>query len=78
GTYEIDLATKKVTTCGNFNAIVGIEGEVSNEQLLSKLHPEDLPAREKAHQDAFLTGRICYESRILNQVGSARWAKING
>ena len=78
GTYEIDLATKKVTACGNFNAILGIQGEISNEELLAKLHPEDLPAREKAHQDALLTGRIAYESRIVNSGGSARWTKING
>lgn len=78
GTYEIDLATKKVTACGNFNAILGIQGEISNEELLAKLHPEDLTTRAEAHQVASLTGKISYQSRILNPDGSARWIKING
>lgn len=78
GTYEIDLATKKVTTSGNFNAIVGIEGEISNEELLAKLHPEDLNVSKKARAEALITGKICYESRIINKDKSARWTKING
>lgn len=78
GTYEIDLGTRKVKACGNFNTIVGIEGEVSNERLLAKLHPEDLPLREKAHQEALTTGVITYESRIINKKESYRWIKING
>lgn len=78
GTYEIDLATKKVTTCGNFNSIVGIEGEVSKAELLSKLHPEDLHIRDKAHQDAHGTGIITYESRIINKDKTCRWIKVNG
>ncbi|OCB78251.1 PAS domain-containing sensor histidine kinase [Flavobacterium piscis] len=78
GTYEIDLATKKVKTCRNFNSILGIDGEISNEDLLAKLHPEDLPFREKAHEQALVTGKICYESRIIKEDQSIRWTKING
>lgn len=78
GTYEIDLATKKVETCGNFNAILGIDGEISNEQLLAKLHPDDLHLREKAHEQALITGLICYESRIIKKDHSIHWTKING
>lgn len=78
GTYEIDLATKEVKTCGNFNAIVGVEGKISNENLLAKLHPGDWDVREKAHKNAQITGRICYEARIINKDQSARWIKING
>ncbi|GAA4121368.1 hypothetical protein GCM10022250_02860 [Flavobacterium chungbukense] len=78
GTYEIDLVTQKVKTCGNFNAILGIEGEISNAELIAKLHPEDLPVREQAHQDALSTGIITYESRILSKDETSRWIKING
>ncbi|MBS7233436.1 PAS domain S-box protein [Flavobacterium psychroterrae] len=78
GTYEIDLATKKIKTCGNFNSIWSIEGEVSNEQLIAKLHPEDHALREKAHEEAQLTGKISYEARIVNDDSSIRWVKIDG
>lgn len=78
GTYEIDLATKKITTSGNFNHIWSIEKEVSNEELIARLHPDDLPVREKAHEQALITGKISYETRILQEDHSVKWAKING
>lgn len=78
GTYEIDLATKKITTCGNFNIIWSIEGEIVNEQLIAKLHPEDQELREKAHQEAQLNGKMSYEARIVHDDGSIRWVKIDG
>ncbi|MFH6991691.1 ATP-binding protein [Flavobacterium sp. FlaQc-48] len=78
GTYEIDLATKKIKTSGNFNAIWSIEGEIANEELIAKLHPEDQALREKEHQKAQSTGKMCYEARIINDDGSLKWVKING
>jgi PAS domain S-box-containing protein len=78
GSYEIDLSTKKIKTSANFNTICSIGSETTNDDLIAKLHPEDLPAREKAHQLAEATGKICYEARILNDDGSYRWVKING
>jgi PAS domain S-box-containing protein len=78
GTYEIDLATKKIKTSGNFNSIWSIDKEVSNEELIAKLHPDDFAIREKAHKEALLTGKISYETRIVNEDQSVKWAKING
>lgn len=78
GTYEIDLSTKKINTNGNFNAIWSIDREIPNEQLIAKLHPEDQLLREKAHQEAHITGKINYEARIINQDQSIKWIKVNG
>lgn len=78
GTYEIDLATKKIKTSGNFNTIWSIDHEIANEELIAKLHPDDQKLREKAHQESLITGKMCYEARILNDDGSIKWVKING
>lgn len=78
GTYEIDLTTKQIKTCGNFNSIWSVEEDVPNEHLIAKLHPEDQLLREKAHQEATITGKISYEARIINENQSIRWVKING
>ncbi|QSB25443.1 PAS domain-containing protein [Flavobacterium sp. CLA17] len=78
GTYEIDLATKEIKTSGNFNSIWSVDGEITNEELIAKLHPDDLAVREKAHEEALITGKISYESRILNEDQSVKWTKING
>jgi PAS domain S-box-containing protein len=78
GTYEIDLATKKIKSSGNFNTIWSIDREFSNEELIAKLHPDDLAVREKAHKEALITGKICYQARIVNKDNSIKWAKIKG
>ncbi|MFH7017337.1 ATP-binding protein [Flavobacterium sp. FlaQc-47] len=78
GTYEIDLATKKIKTSGNFNTIWSLDKETANEELITKLHPEDQALREKAHQQAQLTGKMCYEARIINADQTIKWVKING
>jgi len=78
GTYEIDLETKKIKTCGNFNTIWSIDSDTANEELIAKLHPEDLEVRQKAHQLAEKTGKISYEARIVNEDRSVKWTKING
>ena len=78
GTYEIDLATEKIQTCGNFNTIWSVEGEVPNETLIAKLHPEDQLLREQAHKKANSTGKISYEARIMNQDQTFKWVKVNG
>ncbi|WP_052483747.1 ATP-binding protein [Flavobacterium sp. MEB061] len=78
GTYEIDLSTKKINTNGNFNTIWSIDKEIPNEQLIAKLHPEDQLLREKAHQEAHITGKINYEARIINQDQTVKWIKVNG
>lgn len=78
GTYEIDIATKKIKTSGHFNSIWSLEGEISNEEIIAKLHPDDLAVREKAHDQALITGKIAYETRIINDDQSIKWAKIKG
>ncbi|MGE8341719.1 MAG: ATP-binding protein, partial [Flavobacterium sp.] len=39
---------------------------------------DDLPVREKAHQEALTTGEISYEARIISNDQSAKWVKISG
>lgn len=78
GTYEIDLETQQIKTCGNFNAIWSAGSDISNQEIIARLHPEDLGVREKAHQQAQKTGIISYEARIINEDHSILWTKING
>jgi len=78
GTYEIDLTTREIKTCGKFNSIWSTNKDMTNEEIIAKLHPEDLEVREKAHQEAKVTGIISYETRIVHDDQSVKWAKING
>ena len=78
GTYEIDLLNGSITTSGNFKSIWDIHGPVTNQAILAKLHPEDIPVREQAHREAEITDLISYEARILEEGRPGKWTKING
>ncbi|WP_163397577.1 PAS domain-containing sensor histidine kinase [Flavobacterium fluviatile] len=77
GTYEIDLLTKEIKTCDNFDAIMCSENTSNIEELFSKLHPDDLFAREKAIKESKNTGLISYETRIIHKTCS-KWIKVSG
>ncbi|WP_264554341.1 ATP-binding protein [Flavobacterium sp. N503310] len=76
GTYEIDLASQEMRTCGKFNSIWSIDKDISYKELIARLHPEDLAVHEKALLEAEATGKISYETRIINHDQSVKWAKI--
>lgn len=80
GTYEIDLSNKKIQTSGNFNEIMCIDGdkEITNDDLVKKLHPEDFELRKNAYEQAELTGKLSYEARIINDDKSIKWIRVSG
>lgn len=77
-TYEIDLASGAITTSGNFKRIWDLDGLLTQEVILSRIHPEDLHLREAAHRDSANTGKVAYEVRIIHRNQEVRWMKING
>lgn len=78
GAYEIDLVTKKMEISGNFNTILSIDEEITAEELMDKLHPDDLAVLKNAYDEAKKTGKVCYDARILNNDNSDKWIRING
>lgn len=81
GTYEIDLSTKKIQTSGNFNTIMSIDSnsnEITNDELIRRLHPDDFDVRKKAYEQAEITGKLSYEARIINEDESIKWIKVSG
>jgi PAS domain S-box-containing protein len=78
GTYEIDLGSGSIATSGNFNKIWDLESPVTQQEILSRIHPEDAAIREQAHRNVDTKGQIFYELRIIHRDGTVRWLKING
>lgn len=78
GTYEADLATNAILTSGNFHAIWGTNESVTKDDLVQKIHPDDLQLRDKALKDSDVTGTMFYEVRIKAGNGLWRWVRING
>ncbi len=78
GTYEVDLSTNEVTTSERFHEIWGIDGEKPRAELSKSIHPEDLKTRERAHQQALITGILQYECRVVHPDESLHYVSING
>lgn len=80
GTYEIDLSTKKIKTSPNFNTIWSVtqqeQEQLTNEMLISRMHPDDLIIRDRAFAEGESTGVVNYEIRI-KKGADYRWVKVN-
>ncbi len=80
GTWELNLVTRAIDYSHRFMAILGYPDNIylTHEQILKHLHPEDLPTREKAFEEAFKTGFLYYESRLIWPDKSIHWMEARG
>lgn len=80
GTWELNLVTKEVKYSDRYLEIIGYSPPVdlTHEQIVRHLHPDDLHIREKAFQKAFETGILHYASRIIWNDGSIHWIEGKG
>jgi PAS domain S-box-containing protein len=78
GLFEIDLIAKEVTADDRCNALLGIEGELTLDQYLSVIHPDDVPDRRMVHDKTDSNNLFEYEFRVLLQDNKVRWVKSRG
>ncbi len=80
GTFDWDIQNEIFICSPKLNEIFGIQGErkVSHMHLVNSIHPEDLPARNKAIKDSYLKGNLVYEARIIWEDHSVHWIKVHG
>ncbi len=78
GTYELDMLTGKLTVSDRFEDIWGLEGDVSREALVSKIHPDDRSVSEHANMQSLVTGHLFYEVRVIVSNDQYKWVRVNG
>lgn len=78
GTYDLNLEKGTVVTSPRVNAIYGFEQPVLWEKYIEVIHPEDRAKRSAAHAEAFETGKLTYEVRVIHSDNSVHWARTNG
>ena len=81
GTWELDFATmiphyskRYLEILGNYKENVNL----THDQLLSHLHPEDRVIREKAIKDSIASGVLHYEARLIWNDKSIHWIEAKG
>lgn len=80
GTFDWDMQNDIFICSPKLNEIFGIKGErnASHMDLVNCIHPEDLPARNKAIEDSYSKGALVYEARIIWDDHSVHWVKVYG
>lgn len=79
-TWKLNVKTSEVSYSDRYLEILGYEkdAELTHEQILKHLHPNDLKIRKKAYLEAYRTGTLHYASRIIWNDGSIHWIEGRG
>jgi len=80
GTFDLDMLQDKVVYSERFAEIFSIsQGEkLTPDYIIKRIHPEDADKRLKAYQDAYVTGILTYEVRLIMDEGNIKWIKADG
>ena len=81
GTWELNLKTKKTVYSSRFLEIIGgykNQTELTHEQLLQHLHPDDIYIRNIAFKEALISGNLNYEVRVIWKDNSIHWMEGKG
>ncbi len=78
GTFDLNLLTNEVVASERFAAIFGLAHSISQADYVNTIHPDDLVIREKAYQQAYNTGSLEYEARVIWNDKSLHWIKVKG
>lgn len=78
GTFDINLLTDEVVTSPRFAEIFGMPNGRPRRDYASLIHAQDMPARNKAYEDAMETGKLHYQARILRPDNTMRRIRVEG
>ncbi|WDF55683.1 PAS domain S-box protein [Mucilaginibacter sp. KACC 22063] len=80
GTFFIDMLNNEMIYSPSLGRVLGgLEQEnISREQFVNFLHPDDTDKRAKAYEEGFKTGKLSYEARFIWKDGSIHWVKTLG
>lgn len=80
GTWELDLLTGTPRYSNRYLEILGFKKNEAptHTDIVKRLHPDDLPIRERAFKEAFETGKLFYAARLIWPDGSIHWMEGRG
>jgi PAS domain S-box-containing protein len=80
GTWEFNLKTNALKYSGRYLEIFGYDKDShpDHAEMLNHLHPDDMHIRMEAFKEAYLTGIIHYQARIIWNDKSIHWMEVRG
>jgi PAS domain S-box-containing protein len=78
GTFDLNLLDGEMVTSVRFANIFGYDEIQPRVVYVETFHPDDIPDRLKAHEEALVTGKLFYEARVILEDDTYRWVRIEG
>ncbi len=79
GVFDWDLGTQTFYSSSRLIEIFGFTDPLTtHKDLISALHPDDKPIRDKAVKDSFVKGSLVYEARVIWPDKSIHWVRVYG
>jgi PAS domain S-box-containing protein len=78
GTFDLDIINGVMLTSPRFDAIFGFDHHVPWERFVAAIHPDDQQKRLAEHAEAYRSGKLFYEARVLHPGGSIHWIRVQG
>lgn len=77
GTFDFNIQEDHLITSPRLNEIMNIHETEDHGKYLGSIHPEDIPIRNKAYEEAYKTGKLSYEVRVKDGT-QAKWVQAKG
>jgi PAS domain S-box-containing protein len=80
GTWELNLLTREPIYSDRYLQILGFMpgSHPTHDEILTKIHPDDMPIRNESIKKALETGSLDFEMRIKPTPDSVRWIRSRG
>lgn len=80
GTFDWDIKTETFQYSDRLANIFGYTETygITPQTFIDRIHPDDQAIRLKAHEEAFKTGTLRYEVRVIWPDTATRWVRIDG
>lgn len=80
GTWELNLLTREPIYSDRYLQILGFMpgSHPTHDEILTKIHPDDMPIRNEAIRQALENGALDFEMRIKPSSDSVRWIRSRG
>ena len=78
GTYDYNISTGEFNNSPRAGAIIGVKAQLSREEMLLAIHPEDKEVQVEKFAESLISGKLFYEVRVVWNDESIHWIRVEG
>lgn len=80
GVFDVNLKSDDIVVSDRCHEILGFKGQdnLTHDDLLTHIHPDDRVMRKKAFEKAFEVGTLHYQSKVIYNDQSIHWIEAKG